>query len=286
MPFGSSFYPWCQNEANLSLPFFVDSLQNFYKISKFCFRFQQQLNKPKEEEKKDGENMLEEQKEDYPLVQYEQPDLDSFQDELWNPRETGVSGTSLMGTKLDLPQIKRGAAGTPGPRIVRPPTTPTPMSRGATPLPPENNNLLQVPSTPTPGSKPELSPEVCILFSTWNWIRQRNEKQNNEAFEQKTSFTIIVVLKVVSSILKNRKIVCLGFFIHSRFHSFGDATITGAGPQILTYTWHSWPLSREGSLACHTYCVTDQPFIIVLSEPEDLYHSHMLLSAWQFEYVL
>nr|XP_022297793.1 uncharacterized protein LOC111107104 isoform X3 [Crassostrea virginica] len=120
----------------------------------------QQLNKPKEEEKKDSENAQEEPKEDYPLVQYEQPDLDSFQDELWNPRETGVSGTSLMGTKLDLPQIKRGAAGTPGPRIVRPPTTPTPMSRGATPLPPENNNLLQVPSTPTPGSKPELSPEI------------------------------------------------------------------------------------------------------------------------------
>lgn len=63
-----------------------------------------------------------------------------------------------MGTKLDLPQIKRGAAGTPGPRIIKPPSTPTPMSRGATPLPPENNGFLQVPSTPTPGSRPE---EVC-----------------------------------------------------------------------------------------------------------------------------
>uniref|UniRef100_K1RE93 WD repeat-containing protein 87 n=1 Tax=Magallana gigas TaxID=29159 RepID=K1RE93_MAGGI len=113
----------------------------------------QQLNKPKEEEKK--EEMKDEIKDEYPLVQLEPPDLDSFQDELWNPRETGVSGTSLMGTKLDLPQIKRGAAGTPGPRIIKPPSTPTPMSRGATPLPPENNGFLQVPSTPTPGSRQE-----------------------------------------------------------------------------------------------------------------------------------
>ena len=127
-----------------------------------------------------------------------------------------------MGTKLDLPQIKRGAAGTPGPRIVRPPTTPTPMSRGATPLPPENNNLLQVPSTPTPGSKPELSPEVCILFSAWNWIGQRDEKHNKEVFEQIILFHCIVtntrnmvVLMVVSSILKkNRKIVCLFGVFH------------------------------------------------------------------------
>lgn len=104
--------------------------------------------------------MKDEIKDEYPLVQLEPPDLDSFQDELWNPRETGVSGTSLMGTKLDLPQIKRGAAGTPGPRIIKPPSTPTPMSRGATPLPPENNGFLQVPSTPTPGSRPE---EVCKI---------------------------------------------------------------------------------------------------------------------------
>ena len=38
---------------------------------------------------------------------------------------------------------------------------------------------------------------------------------------------------------------------HSRiFHSFGDVTIAGEGLQILTYAWHSWPLSSEGSLTC------------------------------------
>ena len=34
---------------------------------------------------------------------------------------------------------------------------------------------------------------------------------------------------------------------------------------------HSWPLSSEGSLACHTYCVTGPPFIMVISE--DPWHS-------------
>ncbi|XP_061195425.1 uncharacterized protein LOC133203675 isoform X2 [Saccostrea echinata] len=118
----------------------------------------QQLNKKPPQEEKKEDVPIQELKEDYPLVEFDQPDLDSFQDELWNPRETGVSGTSLMGTKLDLPQIRRGAAGTPGPRIIKPP--PTPISRGATPLPPENNGYLQVPTTPTPGSRLEVPLEI------------------------------------------------------------------------------------------------------------------------------
>ena len=35
---------------------------------------------------------------------------------------------------------------------------------------------------------------------------------------------------------------------------------------ILSYTRHSWQLSSEGSLACHTYCDTSHPFIMVISE--------------------
>ena len=38
------------------------------------------------------------------------------------------------------------------------------------------------------------------------------------------------------------------------FHSSGEVIITGEGFQILTYDRHPWPLSNEGSLACHTYC--------------------------------
>ena len=54
---------------------------------------------------------------------------------------------------------------------------------------------------------------------------------------------------------------------HSRiFHSDGDVTIAKEGLQILTYAWHSWPLSSEGSLTCHTYCDTGLPFIMLISE--------------------
>ena len=44
---------------------------------------------------------------------------------------------------------------------------------------------------------------------------------------------------------------------HSKmFHSNGEVTITGEGLQILSYTLHTWPLSSEGYLECHTYCHT------------------------------
>ena len=75
------------------------------------------------------------------------------------------------------------------------------------------------------------------------------------------------------------------FFIslssHSRtFHSYGDVTITGEGLQILTYARHSWQLSSEGSLTCHSHCDTGLPFIMVISE--DPLHSHLLPSVWQW----
>ena len=39
---------------------------------------------------------------------------------------------------------------------------------------------------------------------------------------------------------------------------------TGEGLQIMTYTRHSWPLSSEGSLACHTYWDREHPCIMVI----------------------
>ena len=71
-----------------------------------------------------------------------------------------------------------------------------------------------------------------------------------------------------------------GFSSHLRIHSHGEVTITGEGVQILTYAQHSWPLSSEGSLACHTYYDTGQPFIMVISE--ETWHSHLLPSFWQW----
>ena len=65
------------------------------------------------------------------------------------------------------------------------------------------------------------------------------------------------------------------FLSHSRiFHSYGHVTIAGEGLQILTYAWHSWPLSCEGSLACHTCCDTRHPLIMIISK--DSWHSHRL----------
>ena len=50
--------------------------------------------------------------------------------------------------------------------------------------------------------------------------------------------------------------------------------------QILTYARHSWPMSSEGSLTCHTHCDTGLSFIMVISE--DPWHSHLLPSVWQW----
>ena len=66
--------------------------------------------------------------------------------------------------------------------------------------------------------------------------------------------------------------VCLGFTSHSKIsHSYGDVTITSEELQIFTCTRHSWLLSSEGSLACHTYCDTGYLLILVISE--DPWHS-------------
>ena len=45
-----------------------------------------------------------------------------------------------------------------------------------------------------------------------------------------------------------------------------SCTITGEGLQSLKYVRHPWPLYSEVSLACHTYCDTSQPFLMVSSE--------------------
>ena len=54
--------------------------------------------------------------------------------------------------------------------------------------------------------------------------------------------------------------VCSGFFVTLENFSL---TITSEGLQILTYSAH---MASEGSLACHTFCNTGHPFIMVISE--------------------
>ena len=75
--------------------------------------------------------------------------------------------------------------------------------------------------------------------------------------------------------------VCLSLPVKiENIHSYGDVTTTGWGVQSLTYARHSWPLSTEGSLACHTYWDTGHPFIMAFSE--DPWNSHPLPSVWQW----
>ena len=86
-------------------------------------------------------------------------------------------------------------------------------------------------------------------------------------------FTILVDPSLISFVTYLVCLICLFVWSsssHSRiFHSYGDVTITGEGLQILTSAWHSWPLSSEVSLACHTYCDMGHKFIMVISEDLD-----------------
>ena len=73
---------------------------------------------------------------------------------------------------------------------------------------------------------------------------------------------------------------CLfGFYRPTRefFTHLETSPLPVKGFKFFTYARHSWPLSSEGSLACHTYCDTVHPFIMVIFE--DPWHSHLLSSV-------
>ena len=52
------------------------------------------------------------------------------------------------------------------------------------------------------------------------------------------------------------------------------------GCKFFTYARHLWPLRSEGSLTCHTYCDTGNPFIMNISE--DPWHSLLMPSVWRW----
>ena len=70
-------------------------------------------------------------------------------------------------------------------------------------------------------------------------------------------------------ILKTWSVFLFCLFVcssHSRnFHSYEDVSNWRWVLQILTSARYSWPLSRKGSLPCHSYCNTGHPFIMVIS---------------------
>ena len=102
-------------------------------------------------------------------------------------------------------------------------------------------------------------------------------------FQKEYKTTIVLhVVKNEAKFVDVSKFVCLVECIVplENFHSYGDVTIAGEGLQILTNARHSWQLSSEGSLTCHTYCDTGLPFVMVISE--DPWHSNLLPSVWQW----
>ena len=94
----------------------------------------------------------------------------------------------------------------------------------------------------------------------------------------------------LTGIYKQANMVCLvvcmfawGFSSHSIiFHWNGDVIINGERLKMLIYARHSWPLSSEAILACHSHCARDtgHPFIMVISE--EPWHLHLLPSVWQW----
>ena len=63
--------------------------------------------------------------------------------------------------------------------------------------------------------------------------------------------------------------ICLGFIVPlKKLSLMWRRHLCRWRLKILIYARHSWPLSSEGSLACHTYCDTGHPFIMVISEDQ------------------
>ena len=87
----------------------------------------------------------------------------------------------------------------------------------------------------------------CFLFLLNIYIYMWCKNLNESGLNFKAGFDCLVVCLGLLVPLEN-------FFTHLE-------TFTEKGLQILTCTRHSWPLSSESSLTCHTYCDTGKPFI-------------------------
>ena len=94
---------------------------------------------------------------------------------------------------------------------------------------------------------------------------------------------LLFILKV-SVTIRLPLFVCLFVCLFGGFLSTREFSLIWRRPhclwelRILNYARHSWPSSREGSLACHTYCDMEHPFIMAISE--DPWHSRLLPSIW------
>ena len=111
----------------------------------------------------------------------------------------------------------------------------------------------------------------CLIFLILPRSGFVNKKKTTEVFVNSASNThpqISLILFV--------SLFVWGLSSYSRiFHLYGDVIIASEWLQIFNSARHSWPLSKEGSSECHTYCV----IIIYNGHLRGLWHSHLLPSV-------
>ena len=88
-------------------------------------------------------------------------------------------------------------------------------------------------------------------------------------------------------IICKKNIVSLVFVLFVCFRFFVPIENVSLIWRYHLYWWRAadfdlWPLSSEGSLACHSYCYTGHPFTMVISN--DPWHSRLLPSIKQWSY--
>ena len=127
----------------------------------------------------------------------------------------------------------------------------------------------------------------CLIIHLWD--KENGNFKRGFCLFQWIARDIQILIFVVPVILSNPTVIdtatfpysvprCAKFVLVSQYPAqtlvcymfplekfFTHRETDGIGLQIWTYARHSWPLSREGFLTCHTYCSTAQPFIMVIS---------------------
>ena len=121
----------------------------------------------------------------------------------------------------------------------------------------------------------------CNIFSSWNLLRK-----------------FLITLYYHHSFVLLLFLVCFFYFLYlffffllfwffffwvihptrEFFTHLKTSPLPIKGCKFYTFARHLWPLSSEGSLACHTYCNTGHPFIMIISG--DPWHSHVMQSVW------
>ena len=123
-------------------------------------------------------------------------------------------------------------------------------------------------------------------YPTVRWRGERSNSLRHQCSNKQMKSINTAVVTWSSKVHSNMQtfiryclFVCLfGFFVPLENVSLiWNVTITALN---FDYARNLWPLSSEGSLACHNHCDTGHPFIMVFSM--DPWHSNLLSNVWQW----